>query len=154
MQGITFRIATPDDAGAISQLVLNLQARFTFHEYTEDGKALMARELAPAKIADTIGRGDVVFLAEQGSRLVGVVSIRENEHLSLNFVDENFHKRGISSVLWALGREECIKRGNVGRFTLRASTFAIPVYEKWGFVLTGEINRSGGILSYPMVLEG
>lgn len=153
IQGIAFRAATPDDGGAISDLVLGLQAKFTFHEYTDDGKALMLRELAPRAVADTITGGNVVFLAEKDEQVIGVVSIRNNAHLSLNFVAEAWHRRGISGELWALGKAECIWRGNPGRFTLRSSTYAIPVYEKWGFVKTGEINRVGGILSHPMVLE-
>lgn len=152
-RGITYRAATPEDAGAISILVLASQARFTFHEYTDEGRALMARDLSPGAISKTITGGNVVFLAEADTRLVGVVSIRNNNHLSLNFVDEAFHRQGISGALWALGRDECIKRGNPGCFTLNASTYAIPVYEKWGFVKSGEISRSGGILSHPMVFE-
>lgn len=152
-QDITFRAAAPEDAGAISKLVLASQTKFTFHEYTEEGRALMLRGLAPEAVADTITGGNVVFLAEKNKRLIGVVSIRDNQHLSLNFVDERLHRQGVSAELWALGKAECIRRGNPGRFTLRASTYAIPIYEKWGFVKTGEIDRSGGTFSHPMVLE-
>lgn len=152
-RGLTLRKAAPDDAGEISRLVLDLQAKFTFHEYTDEGRALMERQLSPDAVSETITGGNVVFVAEHEHRLVGVVSIRNNSHLSLNFVDEAWHCRGISRDLWALGKAECLRRGNPGRFTLRASTFAIGVYEKWGFVATGEIDRSGGTLSHPMTLE-
>lgn len=152
-RAITFRAAKPDDAGAISRLVLVSQAKFTFHEYSDEGKARMSRQLSPEAIADTFRRGNVVFVAEADAHLIGVVSIRNNEHLSLNFVDEAFHQRGISKNLWELGKVECIRRGNPGRFTLRSSTFALPVYEKWGFVRTGPVDRTGGILSHPMVLD-
>lgn len=151
--GITYRAATPEDAGAISKLVLNSQAKFTFHEYTEEGRARMVRQLSPEAVADTFSGGNVIFVAETAARLVGVVSIRNKKHLSLNFVDEEFHQRGISRELWALGKGECIRRGNPGRFTLRSSTYAIPVYERWGFVRNGPIDRTGGILSHPMVLD-
>jgi GNAT superfamily N-acetyltransferase len=150
---ITYRPGTAEDAGAISGLVLRLQRRFTFHEYTQAGRALMESQLERSAVANTITAGNVVFVAERNGLLIGVVSIRNNAHLSLNFVDEAHHRIGVAGSLWELGKTECIKRGNPGRFTLRSSTFAIPVYEKWGFVRNGPIDRNGGTYSHPMVLE-
>ncbi|NOX51791.1 MAG: GNAT family N-acetyltransferase [Gammaproteobacteria bacterium] len=49
--------------------------------------------------------------------------------------------------------EECRRRGNQGSYNLRASTYAIPVYEKWGFGQTGAADQEYGITSTPMVLN-
>lgn len=73
--GVTYRAATSEDAGGISDLVLGLLEEFAFHEYTDEGVALMRRELARRPLAETIIGGNVVFVAEKDRCLVGVVSI-------------------------------------------------------------------------------
>lgn len=47
----------------------------------------------------------------------------------------------------------CSEAGNPGHFELRASTFAIPIYEHWGFEKVGGAGDTGGIISTPMVLD-
>ncbi len=154
MQEITYRTATPDDAESISDLILNSQREFCFHEYTQDGQELMQRLCGAKALKNYIERGDVYFVAEHNEKIIGVAGIRDNEHLAHNFVDTAWHRHGISRQLWDLASAECVRRGNPGTFDLRASTYAIPVYEKWGFVRTAPTNQEYGITSTPMEMSG
>lgn len=153
MQGLIFRVADVGDAEAISSLIVRSQREFCFHEYTADGQTLMLRVCGVEALKRYLERGDVYFVAEQGSAVIGVAGIRNNDHLTHNFVDAAWHRRGVSKRLWALVRDECVRRGNLGSFNLRASTHAIPVYEKWGFIRTGPTDQQNGITSTPMALH-
>ncbi|MEM7015881.1 MAG: GNAT family N-acetyltransferase [Pseudomonadota bacterium] len=152
--GIHYRTANESDAQAISKLILDSQAKFTFHEYSDAGREFMLRLCSEAAINEYLQRGDTYFVAEHDAVIIGVIGIRDAEHISHNFVDDAWHGRGISSALWRLGQNACRAAGNPGVFTLRASTYAIPIYEKWGFIKTAAAEDTGGIISTPMRLDG
>ena len=153
MEKLTFREASVDDAEAISVLILRSQREFCFHEYTADGQALTLRLCGVRALKHYLERGDVYFVAEYDQKIIGVAGLRDNEHLAHNFVDTVWHRRGISRHPWKLASEECMRRGNRGSFNLRASTYAIPVYERWGFVRTAPTDQEYGITSTPMALH-
>ncbi len=153
MAEITYRPGTLDDAESVSKLILDSQRKYCFHEYTEEGQKLMLRLCGVKAVRFYIERGDVYYVALNHGNLVGVVGIRDTDHLAHNFVDGNFHRNGISKELWRLAAEECKKRGNKGSYELRASTYAIPIYEKWGFVQTAPTDQEYGITSTPMSLN-
>ena len=153
MPEITYRTARKGDAQSISTLILDSQRAYCFHEYTEDGQKLMLRSCGKEAIKSYIERGDVYYVAIDENTIIGVAGIRDNDHLTCNFVNASYHRRGISKELWRLATEECCCRGNPGSYNLRASTYAIPVYEKWGFVKTGPVDQEHGITSTPMELK-
>jgi len=153
MSEITYREATADDADAISLLILDSQKEFCFHEYTEEGKQLMQQLCGTDAIRSYMDRGDVYYVAECEASLVGVAGVRDNEHLSHNFVDKKWHRKGISNRLWKLVSSECMRQGNRGAFNLNASTYAIPVYKKWGFRISGPMSQEFGLAFTPMNLK-
>lgn len=153
MPEITYRIANIEDAEQISKLILDSQRKYCFHEYTDDGQKLMLQLCGTKAIQTYIERNDVYYVAQDGKQIIGVAGIRDNDHLTHNFVDDRYHRKGISKELWRLATEECARRGNQGSYNLRASTYAIPVYEKWGFVQTGDADQEYGITSTPMELN-
>lgn len=153
MEDMAFRQAVIEDADAISDLILTSQRQFCFHEYTPEGQELMVQLCGRKAVRHYLERGDVYFVAEIDGRIVGVAGIRDNKHLAHNFVDATWHRQGISRRLWNLARDECLRRGNPGVFDLRASSYAIPVYERWGFVRTAATDQDYGIISTPMRLD-
>lgn len=154
MAHLTYRSATVHDAESISKLIVDSQREYCFHEYTEAGQQLMLELCGVKSVRHYISRGDVYFVAEHDGMIVGVAGIRDNRHLSHNFVRTDWHRQGVSKHLWRLASAECLRRGNPGSFDLRASTYAIEVYEKWGFVRTSPKDQAYGITSTPMALEG
>lgn len=147
---ITFRPAVIEDAASISTLILATQKEYCFHEYTEEGIALMFQLCGAQAIVGYLERGDTYFVAEHDGTIVGVAGIRDIEHPSHNFVSTRWHRKGISKKLWHLVSTVCRKKGNPGIFNLNSSTYAIPVYESWGFVQTGPTVQTHGITSTPM----
>ncbi|HEX7035872.1 MAG TPA: GNAT family N-acetyltransferase [Pseudomonadales bacterium] len=135
MDHITYRRATTEDAAGISALILESQRQFCFYEFSEEGQRLMSELCGTKAIRHYISRGDVCFVAV------------------CNGVAAAWHRRSISHRLWEMGRQECFCRGNKGYFNLRSSTYAIPVYEKWGFRRTGAADMDHGITSTPMELQ-
>ena len=90
------------------------------------------------------------YLAESASQLAGVVAIRSNTHLYCLFVDKPFKRTGLARRLWAQVKEESLKLGNDGDFTVNASNYAVAAYEKLGFRRTESTKESNGVLYNPM----
>lgn len=153
MSSIVFREAAVQDAEVISELIMESQRQFCFHEYTPEGQKLMAKVCGRKAFNRYLELGDVYFVAESDGVIIGVLGIRDNHRLTHNFVEASWHRRGISKRLWELASKECLRRGNPGFFELRASTYAIPVYLRWGFVQTGYTSQKDGITFTPMKLE-
>lgn len=155
---VHLRPARLDDAETISALILRSQQKFTYHEFSVGGQAIMARACSAESIHSFVQRGDIYVVSEIDEEIVGVTGLRESPpgagwHLVHNFVDERWHRLGIAQQMWDLARQTCLQIGNGPRFTLRSSTFAIGVYERWGFVRTGPRTSEHGITWTPMALE-
>ena len=54
--------------------------------------------------------------------------------------------------LWQLAKEQAVRAGNPGRFTVNSSLGAMPVYERFGFVSSEPTVAKHGIAFQPMLL--
>ncbi|NKC10848.1 MAG: GNAT family N-acetyltransferase [Gammaproteobacteria bacterium] len=153
MPPITYRPGLPEDAAAVSTLIINVQREFTFRDFTTEGQALMQEFCAPSAIKKYIERGDIYFVACAGADVIGVIGVKDHSHMMFNFVRPAWHRQGISTHLWQRAKAACLAAGNTGTFTLRSSAFAIPVYQRWGFAATGEAVSDRGIVYTPMRLS-
>jgi predicted GNAT family N-acyltransferase len=85
---------------------------------------------------------------------VGMIEIRDYQHISLLFVDSNYHRQGIGKKLWIEAFKKCIHSSSkVTSFTVNSSPFAVPIYEKLGFSKVSEEQVVTGIRFYQMLLR-
>lgn len=91
-----------------------------------------------------------MMVALDGSRIVGAGSIRNCNHLSLLFVDEEYHHKGIgSSLLMQLC--DYLKREEGERYmSLTAAPYAVNFYRKLGFCAVAPEQEISGIRITPM----
>lgn len=86
-----------------------------------------------------------MFVATCGEKIVGMVSLRDKNHISLLFVDEEYHKQGIGrrliDTIGAFSKEEYGKE----EITVNASPFGLEFYKKIGFCITSPLLCNGGI---------
>jgi GNAT superfamily N-acetyltransferase len=147
------RLATAEDATAISQLIGSLAAKYITPQFSADGARKFLTSLQPSAIQSYLESGYRYHLAEADGVLVGVVGTRDNKHVYHLFVAESHHRQGLAKVLWRRAREDCMAAGNPGEFTVNSSRFALPFYKKLGFVeISSEQNREGVVFT-PMKLN-
>lgn len=146
------RLATPADAEAISALILSVSRYFTLHPDGAGAEEFLAT-LSPDAIHGYLSSPDFVYrVAEDEGGLAGVVAVRENRHLYHLFVAPAGHRRGLARRLWTEAMEAALHAGNPGEFTVNSSLYALPVYERFGFVATGPRVETMGIAFVPMRL--
>ncbi|HVH11606.1 MAG TPA: GNAT family N-acetyltransferase [Longimicrobium sp.] len=148
---LTLRGATPEDADAISALALSLARYFLADPDRPEDAAAFLERLAPAGIAEMLADARYRYhVALTDGVLSGVLGVRDGSHLYHLFVAEPFHGRGVAARLWDVASRDARARGNPGRFTVNSSRFAVPVYERFGFVAAGPEQVQDGIAFRPM----
>lgn len=93
-----------------------------------------------------------MLVALQEDKLIGMITVRDNSHVSLLFVDEKYHRRGIGRELMNRLCEYLEGELGVKRVTVNASPFGVGFYHKLGFKDLQAEQTSEGIRYTPMEL--
>ena len=141
----------PADAEAVSRLILDSFTEFIAAEYSDHGRAEFTRHVLPNALVDRSRSNHLVLVAMAGERPAGVIELRDNDHVSLLFVDSLFQRHGLARALLtrALAVARPAKPG-LDRVTVNSSRFGVPIYEKLGFRQTGPERSVNGIVFTPM----
>lgn len=91
-----------------------------------------------------------LMVALDGDRIVGAGSIRDGNHLSLLFVDEEYHLRGIGASLIEHLCEYLEKEAGEQYMSLNAAPYAVNFYRRLGFRATAPETVYSGIRATPM----
>lgn len=151
---IITRIATEDDAGAISSLTRELAERFITPDYSATGAAVLLESMSSEETRERMQLGFRYRVAIDHGRIVGVIAMKQYTHLYHLFVWESHQRRGIARRLWELALSEALADGNPGRITVNSSRYAVPIYRRLGFVEEGGITALNEISCQPMVWTG
>jgi GNAT superfamily N-acetyltransferase len=107
--------------------------------------------LTESAISAFIGRHDVAYIvaAKSTAELVGAAAISGEETVEHLFVDPAY----LGRRLWEGVRDHALRSGNPGLFKVNSSLNAVPVYERFGFVIVApKVERYGGAY-VPMILK-
>ena len=153
---ITIRRPTIEDAERISALLSELAEEFIFGEFTQEGREQLLANFDVSEMQKRLASDEYRFhVAEDGSVLAGVVATLGSSHLYYLFVATAYQRMGLARRLWDLARSESVRAGNVsGRFTVKASAYAVRAYERLGFRCSGPMTDVKGVRSQPMDWAG
>ncbi len=147
------RVASPADAQRISALIQALSKPFLVSPSGEGAESFLA-SISESAIHGYVSSHNFVYLvAESENELAGVVALRDNSHLFHLFVAQRFQGKGCGAELWQMVKSGATRAGNPGKFTVNSSLNAVPVYERFGFVVSGPVVHTHGIAFQPMLLQ-
>ena len=90
-----------------------------------------------------------VYGAFEDNILKGVIATdKRKRHINLFFVDKSSQAKGIGKKLMAIG----IENNENSFITVNSSRYAVPIYEKLGFVKMEEEKEQDGLKFTPMKL--
>lgn len=146
------RAAKVGDASAISRLIGAVAHHFTLRPDGVGAEAFL-QTLSPEAIAGYVQAEDMAYTtAWDGESLAGVVALRDRSHVFHLFVAPAYQRQGVAHALWRHAMAEARAMGHHGGFTVNATPYALPVYERFGFVATGPEVHARGIAYVPMRL--
>jgi GNAT superfamily N-acetyltransferase len=92
------------------------------------------------------------FVATQNGKIIGMINERGGGHVSMLFVDGDYHRNGIATALMNHIADD-LKSEGVMQITVNSSPFGVPFYEKYGFTPTDEMQHKDGFIYLPMSYE-
>jgi GNAT superfamily N-acetyltransferase len=145
-----FRPGTPADAEAIAELIASFQSELTDDPSGAGAEQFLAAVSIQAERDYLASERYRYLLAYSDSQLAGFVAIRDGSHLFHLFVERSHQGQGVARRLWERALQELSPPGGDGGFTVNSSLSAVPVYEAFGFIPAGSIQREHGISFLPM----
>lgn len=142
----------------VSLLIKSVFDDFVAPGYTEEGIATFAAFTEPEALEFRESQSNYfVLVAKYGTRLAGVIEIRDFSHVSLLFVERDFQGRGISRKLMEAAivrcheaREAMDDQDVLEIMTVNSSPYALPIYQALGFSAVEPEQLKDGIRYVPM----
>lgn len=148
---IIIRQMEPGEEEQVAELIQEIFDQYIAADYTEQGIAEFGRFSSPQQIAKR-RVSNLFLLAIEHGQPIGVIEMRDS-HICLLFVDRTYQGRGIATRLintaFSLIEEN---GGQVRVVTVNSSPYAVRIYQKLGFVATGDEQEVDGIRFIPMKL--
>lgn len=128
--------------------------KFEACDYSERGIQSFQEFITDETLRKMFIKGEYrLLVALKDKKIVGIISVRDGSHISLLFVDEMFHKKGIGRLLvHTLGKYLKQEEGKT-KMTVNAAPYAIGFYHKLGFVDIQTEQETDGIRYTPMELN-
>lgn len=91
-----------------------------------------------------------LFVAVDRNTIIGMITLRDSTHISLLFVDEMYHRRGIGRALIKYSTDYLLTEIGADRVTVNASPYGVAFYHKMGFRDLRPEEVRDGIIYTPM----
>lgn len=139
----------------ISEMVWEVFAKYEAPQYPEEGIQTFKAFIAADQLKEMVLQSEYkMYCCFENEQLIGVIAFRNQTHISLLFVREEFHRQGIAKKLLAFALEDMRKKDQtIKHITVNSSPYAQEIYRKMGFMETDEMQKQEGIIYIPMVLE-
>ena len=153
MEQVDIRTIDPGDWDMAISLIWRVFLRCNASDYEQEGIESFLNFISDEHLKQFCALGEFeCYGAYLGNRLAGVCLMRQIGHISLLFVDTDYHRCGIGSDLVSYVRDVARDKGRV-RLTVNATPFGIDFYHKTGFRDTDSWIEKEGIRYIPMELR-
>lgn len=126
--------------------------KFEAPDYSKEGIKNFFKFANYETIKENLNRNMKMYVAKVKEKIVGLIGYRDNSHINLLFVLEEYQHNGIAKTLYNLVIEEC-KNKTTKKITVNSSPYAHNVYLKLGFIDDNQMQEVNGIKFYPMHKE-
>ena len=141
------RPAIESDALAVSELIAGLSEYFASGSVSQISKIFWDSISVETVTERIVSPNFNCFIAEDIDGLSGFVTFQNPSHLLHLFVAARAQSRGLGKLLW----QKVLNQSACSKITVNSSIFAIPFYQRLGFVRVGLDRSEGGIAYSPMV---
>lgn len=145
------RFASQDDWESAIGLVWKTFLEFEAADYPAEGIRSFEDFITDTGLKRMFAMGTYqMMLAFQGEQIIGVISLRNQMHISLLFVDKHFHRRGVGRALVRRMAEYVKNELGENRLTVNSSPYGVDFYHRVGFRDLESQKQQDGIIFTPM----
>ena len=135
-------------------LVNRVFSEFVAVDYSEQGRNTFESYLEGKlqEVSASLESGEKkIWAYYQENEIIGVIATQGVSHISLMFVDKQYHRQGIGRQLLGVALDWFKKHKDVTQITVNSSPYAVKAYESLGFMKTEEPQEKDGIIYVPMM---
>jgi predicted GNAT family N-acyltransferase len=152
MENIRIEELRIEEINFVSNMINTIFDEFVGKDYSEEGNITFKDYINPQNILNRFNKkNNQYFVARYNDEIIGILEIKNKDHVSLFFIKKEFHGRGIGKKLFE-HYLNITKNENTGikTITVNSSIYAEKIYSKLGFIKTNEIQEKDGIKYIPM----
>ena len=137
------------------ELVHKVFDEFEAPYYSEEGVAAFYKFIDINNMSEQYSNGSLYFYGcFVNDIIVGMIAVKDFVHISLLFVDKQYHKQGIARKLFDHIIQICKEKNpSLKMITVNSSPYAVDVYHKLGFSNVSSEQVVDGIKFTPMELK-
>jgi GNAT superfamily N-acetyltransferase len=150
---VSYRPLQPGEEYEASGMIARSFQMFVAPDYSDEGAQTILDYIAPEALAEHVRENCFTIVARADDLIVGLIEVRNHDHISLLFVDEHYQRRGISRELLKRAIELCRKHvPDLIELTVNSSPYAVPIYTRLGFERVGPEEVRNGVRFTTMTL--
>ena len=136
-------------------LVRKVFDEFEAPYYSEEGVTSFYKFIDLNNMSEQYSSGSLYFYGcFVNDIIVGMIAVKDFVHISLLFVDKQYHKQGIAKKLFNAVLKTCQEKNpSLKTITVNSSPYAVDVYHKFGFSDVSSEQVMDGIRFTPMELK-
>jgi GNAT superfamily N-acetyltransferase len=151
---IQYRLMQAGEEKEICAFVKRVFHEFVAHQYSNQGIQEFLKYIEPQHLSKRCQADSFVLLAETKEKIVGMIELIGNCHISLFFVEGHLQRIGIGRELLKKSIKICRENNpSLTEITVNSSPNAVNIYEKIGFSVVEPEKEKNGIRFVPMKLE-
>ena len=153
-QEVLIRRMKNGEEGIVCRLAVEVFSEFVAPLYTQEGVSEFLRYIDPDLMSKRAKSNHFVLMAESDNRLVGIIEVRDFNHISLLFVLREAQRKGIAKQLLNEALNTCAQhKPNLSYLSVHSSPNSVEAYEHIGFRSEGREGLDRGIRYILMKLQ-
>lgn len=150
----SIRVACEKDWEEAMELAWRTFLKFEAKDYKPEGIESFQDFICDQWLKKMFLKGEyLMLLAMEEEKIIGLITLRNGYHISLLFVDGEYHRQGVGSALIGALESYLLKETKIRYLTVNSAPYAVEFYHKIGFRDLAEEQEQEGILYTPMRLE-
>ena len=137
-----------EDVNAAFSVIKTAFEQFVAPGYAREGILEFYKFANPLAISRRLQENLLLSAKMPDGRIVGMIEVKNLNHISLLFVHPQQHKQGIARQLVSRAETIC---GPHTTLEVNASPYAVPAYERLGFRAQSVEKEQNGIRYVPML---
>lgn len=151
---LTYQFLNPADVIKVSELASCVFNEFVAPQCSPQGVREFQSYIQPTAFLARSQANYFTLIAATQNTIVGMIEVRDYNHISLLFVAPDYHRKGIAKELCRKALQVCrVNKPELSEVSVNSSSYAIPIYEKLGFHQIGDWQIRNGIGFIPMILK-
>ena len=140
------RTLTHDELPSASALCLSAFTQAVAPSLCAQGVETFAKVATAQAFAERMEGDNLMLVCVADDEIVGLIELKEGRHVAMLFVAPGWQRRGIGlrliNAALAQAASEVV--------TVRASLSSVAAYQRYGFVIKGDVGEYAGLVYQPM----